>query len=166
MKNIFVLIQSNFRDESEHKPVAVSKNKDFLIKKIPDNYQEMESFIPTYAGPNGDYYEIRETDFLIKEPYEGLKLEGMTKKVFKEHVAIHVYGRGKGRRVKLFLDWCNDFNIGIGYKYMLTGYGCTKATILKDAYDILIKKDTSELMWYDSFEAQNDKGRIKVPISA
>ena len=90
----------------------------------------------------------------------------MTKKEFKERVSIHVYGRGKGRRVKLFLDWCNDFEIGIGYKYCLTGYGSTKATIINDGYDILIKKDTSELMWYDSFEAKTDKDRIKVPISA
>ena len=93
------------------------------------------------------------------------EIKFLTKKDFKELASIHVYGRGKGRRLRLFFDWCNDFERGIGYKYMVKGYGCTKTDILKDAYDILIKKDVSELCWYDMRVAETDKDRFKIPIS-
>ena len=88
----------------------------------------------------------------------------ITKKEFTELVSVHVYGRGEHRRVRLFFDWCNDINKGIGYKYMLKGYGCTKATIIKDAYDILIKEIVSSLYWYEYKEAKTDSERFKVPI--
>ena len=88
----------------------------------------------------------------------------ITKKEFTDLASIHTYGKGKHRRVRLFFDWCNDFDKGIGFKYMLKGYGCTKAMILTDAYDILIKKITSGLCWYDYKEAKTDKDRFKVPI--
>jgi len=168
MEAIYVLIKSNFRDESEHVPIAVSQNKDWLIKKIPDEYEEMEDeFVPTFVGKHGDYLEIRQTEFLIKEPYEGVKLTTLTKKKFKELSSIHVYGRGQRRRVKLFIDWRNDYEAGaIGFKYCLTGYGVTKKQILDDAYAILVDKDTSSLMWYDYKEAQTEKDRFKVPLTA
>ena len=88
----------------------------------------------------------------------------ITKKEFTELASIHTYGKGKNRRVRLFFDWCNDIDKGIGFKYMLKGYGCTKATILKDAYDILIKGIVGELCWYDTKEAKTDSERFKVPI--
>ena len=85
-------------------------------------------------------------------------------KRFNELASVHVYGHGKHRRVRLFFDWCNDFDKGIGYKFMLKGYGVTKATILKDGYDVLIKKITSSLCWYDYKEAKTDSERFKIPI--
>lgn len=88
----------------------------------------------------------------------------ITKKEFTELVSVHVYGTGKHRRVRLFFNWSNDFDKGIGYKYMLKGYGVTKATIIKDAYDIFIKNIISSLCWYDTKEAKTDSERFKVPI--
>lgn len=85
----------------------------------------------------------------------------LSKKEFKELASIHVYGCGDNKRVALFYDWLGNF----GYKYMVKGYGCTKAQILKDGYNILIKNDCSELCWYDMKIAQTDKERFKVPIS-
>ena len=93
-------------------------------------------------------------------------MEGITKKQFKEHASIHVYGRGERRRVALYFDWKSDYeNNAVGYKHMIKGYGCTKARILKDAYDFLIKKDYSELCWYDTKEAQTEQERFKVSLT-
>jgi hypothetical protein len=89
----------------------------------------------------------------------------INKKEFTELASVHTYGKGKNRRVRLFFDFCNDFNKGIGYKYMLKGYGCTKAQIIKDAYDILIKDIIGELCWYDYKEAKTDSERFKLSIS-
>ena len=88
----------------------------------------------------------------------------MSKKEFKERTSIHVYGRGERRRVALYYDWLNDVNKGVGFKFMLKGYGCTKAEILKDAYDILILKNHSELCWYDIKTVEHDKDRFKVQL--
>ena len=89
----------------------------------------------------------------------------MTKKEFKEMVSVHVYGRGERRRVRLFFDWNNDFNKGrIGYKYMVLGYGVTKATIIADAFDMLINSKWDALCWYDYKEAKTDNERFKVPV--
>lgn len=89
----------------------------------------------------------------------------MTKKEFKELVSIHVYGKGKNKRVRLFFDWNNDLSKGaIGYKYMLLGYGVTKAQIITDAYNILIKELNNNLWWYDMKVAKTDAERFKVPI--
>jgi hypothetical protein len=85
----------------------------------------------------------------------------ITKKEFKEMVSIHVYGRGERRRVRLYFDWKE----GYGYLYMILGYGVTKAQILKDAYDMLIMQDWSELCWYDTHIGKIDFDRIKVQIS-
>ena len=93
----------------------------------------------------------------------------MTKKEFKDRSSIHVYGRGERRRVALYFDWSSgDLDGGgyyAGFKYMLKGYGCTQATILKDAYDILIKKVYDELCWYDSKTATGNIERFKVALS-
>ena len=93
----------------------------------------------------------------------------MTKKEFKDRSSIHVYGRGERRRVALYFDWSSgDLDGGgysAGFKYMLKGYGCTQATILKDAYDILIKKVYDELCWYDSKTATGNIERYKVALS-
>ena len=101
-----------------------------------------------------------------KSVVENVKeIEFVTKKTFKELASIHVYGRGKKRRVHLFYDWNNDFTKGrIGYKYMVKGYGVTKPMILVDAYDILINKITSALCWYDMKIAETDEQRFKVSI--
>jgi hypothetical protein len=88
----------------------------------------------------------------------------MTKKQFKQEASIHVYGRGKNRRIRLFFDWSNDFDKGIGFKYMVKGYGVTQAMILADAYDMIIRKLYDALCWYDYKEAKTDKDRFKVPI--
>ena len=90
----------------------------------------------------------------------------ITKKQFKELASIHVYGKGKNRRVGLFFDWNNDFNVGrIGYKYMVKGYGVTQPMILADAYDIIIKKVYDALCWYDVKIAETDNDRFKVSIT-
>ncbi len=93
------------------------------------------------------------------------EIDFVTKKTFKELVSIHVYGRGSNRRVCLFYDW-NDYPTKgkIGYKYMIKGYGTTKATILADAYDILINNITSAFCWYDMKIAKTDEQRFKVSI--
>lgn len=89
----------------------------------------------------------------------------ITRKEFKETTSIHVYGRGRNRRVRLFYDWNNDRDKGaIGYKYMILGYGVTQAVILRDAYDMLIKDIWEALCWYDTKEAETDNDRFKVPI--
>ena len=96
-------------------------------------------------------------------------METLTKKEFKERSSIHVYGRGARRRVALYFDRKSGENKDgshyAGFKYMLRGYGCTQATILNDAYDILIKKVYDELCWYDSKTATSDSERFKVAIS-
>jgi len=89
----------------------------------------------------------------------------ITKKEFKKLVGVHVYGKGKRRRVRLFFDWNGDSDVGkIGYKYMLLGWGITKDQIVTDAYDILIKNENDSLCWYDIKIAQTDNDRFKVPI--
>jgi hypothetical protein len=89
----------------------------------------------------------------------------ITKKEFKEKVSVHVYGKGKGRRVRLFFDWNGDPDVGkIGYKYMLLSRGITKDRIITDAYDILIKNENDSLCWYDIKIAQTDNDRFKVPL--
>lgn len=94
------------------------------------------------------------------------EIEFVTKKTFKELTSIHVYGQGKGRRVRLYYDHNNDYMKGrIGFKYMLKGYGVTKAMILADAYDILINKITDALCWYDVKIAETDEQRFKVQFS-
>ena len=96
-------------------------------------------------------------------------MEDLTKKEFKEMSSIHIYGRGARRRVALYFD-CKSGELPnggyfAGWKYMLRGYGCTQATILNDAYDILIKKNYDELCWYDTKTATGDVERFKVAIS-
>jgi len=87
----------------------------------------------------------------------------MTKKEFKERASIHIYGRGERRRVALYFDWQSN-DKGVGFKYMLKGYGCTKAQILADAYDILIKKIEDALCWYDMKIANSNAERFKVSL--
>ena len=92
-------------------------------------------------------------------------MKHITKKEFKELASVHVYGKGERRRVRLFFDWNNDPDKGaVGFKYMLQGRGITKETILRDAYNILILNDLTELCWYDYKEAKTDAERFKVPI--
>lgn len=96
-------------------------------------------------------------------------MEDLTKKEFKEMSSIHIYGRGARRRVALYFD-CKSGELPnggyfAGWKYMLRGYGCTQAAILKDAYDILIKKNYDELCWYDTKTATGDVERFKIAIS-
>lgn len=91
----------------------------------------------------------------------------MTRKEFNSLIDVHVYGRGTDRRVRLFFDWKQNFENGntyIGYKYMIKGYGVTKETIIKDAYDIIVKQITSSLCRYDMKVAQTDNERFKVPV--
>jgi hypothetical protein len=90
----------------------------------------------------------------------------LSKKEFKELAQVHVYGKGERRRVALFYDWMKNFDLNaVGFKYMVKGYGCTKAQILKDAYNILIENDCSELCWYDMKVAETDQQRFKPSIS-
>ena len=91
----------------------------------------------------------------------------ITRKFFKETSSIHVYGRGKHRRVRLFYDWksSDHDNRAVGYKYMILGYGVTQAVILRDAYDMLIFDIWDALCWYDTKIAETDVDRFKVPIS-
>lgn len=90
----------------------------------------------------------------------------ITKKEFKELASIHVYGRGERRRVALYFDWKTDrVNNAVGYKYMVKGYGCTQADILRDSYNFLVKNDYTELCWYDTKEAKTDQDRFKVAIT-
>jgi hypothetical protein len=174
MENTFVLLRSNISDQSDWMPVSVSKNKDWLVELIPNEFELVDDgttiskVIPTFLNKKSDeMFEIRTVEEITEEPYKGLDLYSLTKKRFKELAAIHVYGRGQRRRVKLFIDWRDDYKRGaIGYKYCLTGYGVTKKQILDDAYEILINKDTSSLMWYDYREAKTEKDRFKVPITA
>jgi hypothetical protein len=89
----------------------------------------------------------------------------MTKKEFKDRVSVHVYGKGERRRVALFYDWNNNSDKGsIGYKYMVKAYGVTKARIIADGYDILIKDINDSICWYDMKIAKTDKDRFKVPL--
>ncbi len=93
----------------------------------------------------------------------------MTKKEFKEMCSIHIYGRGERRRVALYFDWRSgelaNGNYYAGFSQMIKGYGCTQATIIKDAYNILIKNIYTELCWYDTKTATGNSERFKVPIS-
>ena len=94
-------------------------------------------------------------------------MEQMTKKEFKERSSIHVYGTGSKRRVCLFYDWKQGTiknKFFIGYKYMVKGYGVTKAQIFKDSYDLLINLITTGLCLYDLKIADTDLERFKVPI--
>jgi len=96
-------------------------------------------------------------------------MEVITKKEFKEMSSIHVYGRGERRRVALYFDWksgdLKDGGYFAGFSHMIKGYGCTQKQILKDGYDILIKKIYDELCWYDSKTATGNSERFKVAIS-
>jgi hypothetical protein len=87
----------------------------------------------------------------------------MTKKEFNEMADVHIYGKGKNRRVRLYFDWSSE-NGCTGYKYMLKGYGVTKKQILSDGYDILIMKVNSLLCWYDMKVANTDQERFKVSL--
>lgn len=103
-------------------------------------------------------------------------MKRITKKEFKELADIHTYGKGERRIVALFYDWksgesdVTDENFGgkkyfAGFKYMIQGVGTTKPDILRDAYNMLILDDYTELCWYNTRTAKTDLERFKVPVT-
>lgn len=89
----------------------------------------------------------------------------MTKREFKNRSSVHVYGHRKDRRIlALFFDWKEGEGFR-GFKHMIKCIGGTQKELINDAYDMLIKKDYSNLCWYDTKEAKTDAERFKVPLS-
>ena len=180
MEQTLVLIQSNFHDESDHKPIAVSKNKDFLIKKIPADCKEMTGetvykIIPTFVNQKtGDYFEIRQVDEIVEEPYEGIDRFSLTKKKFKELIDVQTYGSGRNRKLALLFDYRQDLQANaVGYKFMIVSHGGTKANLIKNAYEMLVdchepesgwRLDGEDFVYYDRVEAKTEKQRFKIPI--
>ena len=93
----------------------------------------------------------------------------MTKKEFKERISVHTYkGRGQYTRHAVYFDWrSGDLPNGgyfAGFKYMVKGYGFTKAKMINYAYDLITGRDDDAMGMFDFRYAETDADRFKVAL--
>ena len=93
----------------------------------------------------------------------------MTKKQFKELISVHTYkGRGQYTRHAVYFDWksgkLSDGSYFAGFKYMVKGYGFTKAQMINNAYDLITGRDDDAMGMYDVRYAETDAERFKVSL--
>lgn len=93
----------------------------------------------------------------------------MTKKEFKERISVHTYkGRGQYTRHAVYFDWrsgkLKDGKCFAGFKYMVKGYGFTKAKMINYAYDLITGRSEDAMGMFDFKYAETDAERFKVSL--
>jgi hypothetical protein len=93
----------------------------------------------------------------------------ITKKDFKERISVHTYkGRGQYTRHAVYFDWktgeLSDGKFFAGFKYMVKGYGFTKAEMINNAYNLITGRDDDPMGFFDFKYAETDGERFKVSL--